>query len=51
MPDFDQYYPVNEEAELYTRIITSPPYANLYINTLEELIQQYEPTVAHIPPE
>lgn len=51
MPDFDQYYPENEEAELYTRIITSSSFAKLYINTLEELNQQYEPMVAHIPPE
>jgi hypothetical protein len=38
MLDFDQYYPVNKEAEPYKRIIASPPYAKLIINTIDESI-------------
>jgi hypothetical protein len=40
--DFGQCYPETEEAELYTRIITSPVYANTFLKTLKDAIQQYE---------
>ncbi|MCD4693135.1 MAG: DUF3467 domain-containing protein [Calditrichales bacterium] len=40
--DFGQSYPGTEEAELYTRIITSPAYAKSLIETLGESIKQYE---------
>ena len=40
--DFGQYYPGTEEAELCTRIITSPAYAKSLIETLQESIEQYE---------
>ena len=40
--DFGQYYPGTEEAELYTRIITSPVYAKSLIETLQESIERYE---------
>ena len=34
VPDFGQYYPENDRAELYIRIINSPCYANYLLNTL-----------------
>jgi len=40
--DFGQYYPETDQAELYTRIITSPAYAKSLIETLRESIEQYE---------
>jgi hypothetical protein len=40
--DFGQYYSENEEAELYTRIVTSPCYARELLETLRESIEQYE---------
>jgi hypothetical protein len=40
--DFGQYYPGTEEAELYTRIITSPISAKNLIEVLQESIVQYE---------
>ena len=40
--DFGQYYPGTEEAELYTRIITSPAYAKSLLETLRESIEQYK---------
>ena len=40
--DFGQYYPENGQAELYTRIITSPAYAKSLIETLQESIERYE---------
>ena len=40
--DFGQYYSGNEEAELYTRIITSPCYAKELLATLQESIERYE---------
>jgi hypothetical protein len=40
--DFGQHYSENEEAELYTRIITSPCYAKELLETLRESIAQYE---------
>jgi len=36
--DFGQYYPGTDQAELYTRIITSPAYAKTLIETLRESI-------------
>ena len=40
--DFGQYYPENEEAELHTRIITSPLYAKYLLEILRESIEGYE---------
>ena len=40
--DFGQYYPETDQAELYTRIITSPAYAKSLIETLQESIERYE---------
>ncbi len=40
--DFGQHYSENEEAELYTRIITSPCYAKELLETLRESIERYE---------
>ena len=40
--DFGQYYPGTEEAELYTRIITSPFYARDLLKILNDSIIQYE---------
>jgi len=40
--DFGQYYPESEEAELFTRIITSPAYAKVLLETLMKSIKQYE---------
>jgi len=40
--DFGQYYPENDQAELYTRIITSPAYAKSLLETLRESIERYE---------
>ena len=40
--DFGQYYPESEEAELCTRIITSPAYAKALFKTIQESIERYE---------
>ena len=40
--DFGQFYPENEGAELYTRIITNPCYAKELLQTLQESIELYE---------
>ncbi|MCK4791645.1 MAG: DUF3467 domain-containing protein [Desulfobacteraceae bacterium] len=40
--DFGQYYPENDQAELYTRIITNPKYAKALLETLKESIEQYK---------
>jgi len=40
--DFGQYYPENDKAELYTRIITSPAYAKSLIETLQVSIERYK---------
>jgi hypothetical protein len=40
--EFGQYYPEIEEAELYTRIITSPRYAKELLTTLQESIEHHE---------
>jgi len=40
--DFSQHYGESEEAELCTRIITSPIYACELMKTLKESIVQYE---------
>jgi hypothetical protein len=40
--DFGQHYSETDQAELYTRIITSPCYAKELLETLKESIQQYE---------
>ena len=40
--DFGQYYPETDQAELCTRIITSPAYAKSLLETLRESIERYE---------
>lgn len=40
--DFGQYYPETEEAELFTRIVTSPAYAKSLLQTLQDAITFYE---------
>ena len=40
--DFGQYYPGTDQAELCTRIITSPAYAKSLLETLRESIERYE---------
>ena len=46
--DFGQYYPEIEEAELYTRIITSPQYAKELLSTLQESIERHENSYGRI---
>jgi hypothetical protein len=46
--DFGQYYPESEEAELYTRIITSPFYAKDLSRILNDSIIQHEKTYGTI---
>jgi hypothetical protein len=40
--DFGQHYSENDEAELYTRIITGPCYAKKLFETLMASIERYE---------
>jgi hypothetical protein len=40
--DFGQYYPETDQAELCTRIITSPAYAKSLLKTLQDSIALYE---------
>jgi hypothetical protein len=40
--DFGQYYPENDKAELYTRIITGPAYARDLLEILKDSIIQHE---------
>ncbi|MDL1982679.1 MAG: DUF3467 domain-containing protein [Deltaproteobacteria bacterium] len=40
--DFGQFYQGSEKAELCTRIVTSPVYANAFLETLRESIDRYE---------
>jgi hypothetical protein len=46
--DFGQYYPETDQAELYTRIITSPAYAKCLLETLQESIDRYEKAFGNI---
>ena len=46
--DFGQFYPGNDQAELYSRIITNPIYAKELLVTLQEAIKQYEQTFGDI---
>lgn len=46
--DFGQHYSGIEEAELYTRIVTSPCYAKSLFAILRESIEQYEKTFGDI---
>ena len=48
MLDFGQVFNENEEAELYTRIITSPGHAKDMLQTLQEAIDIYEQTFGRI---
>ncbi len=40
--DFGQYYHETDQAELSTRIITSPVYAKIFLKILVQSIEQYE---------
>ena len=40
--DFGQYYHETDQAELSTRIITSPVYAKAFLETLKDSIEKYE---------
>jgi len=40
--DFGQHYSANDQAELCTRIITSPVYAKAFLKTLKDSIVRYE---------
>lgn len=40
--DFGQYYPGTKDAELYTRIVTSPFYAKDLLRILDDAIRQHE---------
>jgi hypothetical protein len=46
--DFGQSYDENDEAELYTRVITSPAYAKTFFDMLKGSIEQYERTFGDI---
>ncbi len=46
--DFGQFYPEGKEAQLHTRIITSPIYAKTLLELLRESIDRYEQTFGHI---
>ena len=49
--DFGQYYTESEEAELCTRVVTSPIYAKAFLETLCESIERYERTYGTIKEE
>ncbi len=42
--DFGQFYPENGNAQLHTRIVTSPNYAKALLETLRESMERYELT-------
>ena len=42
--DLGQFYPDNGELQIHTRIITSPMYAKVFLETFQESIEQYEQT-------
>ena len=42
--DFGQLYPENGDAQLHTRIVTSPAYVRSLLETLRESVEQYEQT-------
>ena len=46
--DFGQFYQGSEKAELCTRIVTSPVYANAFLETHRESIDRYELTFGAI---
>ena len=49
--DFGQFYPEGKEAQLHTRIITSPIYVKTLLELLRESIDRYEQTFGNIPEE
>jgi hypothetical protein len=46
--DFGQFY-ADEEAEVYTRIVTSPVYAKALAEVLNSAIHQYEANYGKVP--
>ena len=46
--DFGQYYSENEQAELCTRIITSPNYAKAFLKALTASIANFEERFGNI---
>jgi len=49
--DFGQFYPESEQAQLHTRVITSPIYAKALLETLRGSINRYEQSFGAIPKE
>ncbi len=47
--DFGQFYPEGKEAQLHTRIITSPVYAKALLETLQGAIKRHEQNLGLIP--
>ncbi len=46
--DFGQFYPEGGEAELHTRVITSPVYAKALLKTLLGALNRYEQVLGDI---
>lgn len=40
--DFGQYNPEKDQAELYSRVITSPAYAKVFLGILAKSLENYE---------
>lgn len=40
--DFGQFYPEGREPLVHTRIVTSPIYAKVFLDTIRDSIAQYE---------
>jgi hypothetical protein len=40
--DFGQSYVENSEPQIHTRIVTSPAYAQAFLETLRESLEQYQ---------
>ncbi len=46
--DFSQFYPESEEAQLHTRIVTSPVYAKALLKILQGAVNRYEQVLGEI---
>lgn len=46
--DFGQLYPENPNPLTHTRIVTSPTYAKVFLETIRDSIEQYEATFGPI---
>lgn len=47
--DFGQFYPGGESAKIHTRLITTPIYAKILLETLRESVDRYERTFGVVP--